>query len=217
MSKTHQRGRPAHPDVLTPAEWRVAEGVRHGLANRQIAARQGISVDAVKFHVGNVLAKLGFSRRSELRSWTGVRRDSNLASVEPGTGEAFSLGAIGQIARSVSDIVAAGRWYSEVLKLPLLYSFEKFAFFDCGETRLFLSEGDGASSSIIYFRVEDIRAAHVELEARGVIFIAAPHLIHCHDDGTEEWMAFFNDNEERPLAIMAQVASRQAAPNKQEK
>ena len=30
-------------------------------------------------------------------------------------------------------------------------------------------------------------------------------MIHRHDDGTEEWMAFFTDNEERPLAIMAQV------------
>jgi methylmalonyl-CoA/ethylmalonyl-CoA epimerase len=29
-------------------------------------------------------------------------------------------------------------------------------------------------------------------------------MIHRHDDGTEEWMAFFNDNEGRPLAIMAQ-------------
>jgi hypothetical protein len=31
------------------------------------------------------------------------------------------------------------------------------------------------------------------------------HMIHRHDDGTEEWMAFFKDNEGRPLAIMAQV------------
>ncbi len=51
----------------------------------------------------------------------------------------------------------------------------------------------------------DIRAAHATLEGRGVEFIDAPHMIHHHDDGTEEWMAFFKDIYGRPLAIMAQV------------
>ena len=41
--------------------------------------------------------------------------------------------------------------------------------------------------------------------SRGVVFTNAAHMIHRHDDGTEEWMAFFADNEDRPLAIMAQV------------
>ena len=53
-----QRGRPPHDDVLTPAEWRVAEFVRHGLTNPAIAARMGTSTDAIKFHVANVLVKL---------------------------------------------------------------------------------------------------------------------------------------------------------------
>ncbi len=30
-------------------------------------------------------------------------------------------------------------------------------------------------------------------------------MIPRHADGTEEWMAFFNDPEKRPLAIMAQA------------
>ena len=30
-------------------------------------------------------------------------------------------------------------------------------------------------------------------------------MIHRHADGTEEWMAFFNDLEGRPLAIMAEA------------
>jgi hypothetical protein len=38
-----------------------------------------------------------------------------------------------------------------------------------------------------------------------VHFTAAPHLVHRHADGTEEWLAHFNDPEGRPLAIMAQV------------
>jgi hypothetical protein len=34
----------------------------------------------------------------------------------------------------------------------------------------------------------------------------APHMIHRHANGIEEWMAFFEDPDSRPLAIMAQVA-----------
>ena len=52
----------------------------------------------------------------------------------------------------------------------------------------------------------DIHAAKAALEARGVEFINAPHMIHRHEDGTEEWMAFFKDNEGRPLAIMSSPA-----------
>jgi hypothetical protein len=36
-------------------------------------------------------------------------------------------------------------------------------------------------------------------------------MIHRHDDGTEEWMAFFNDNEGRPLAIMTQMRPAKSA------
>ena len=120
--------------------------------------------------------------------------------------EALELGPIGQIARSVKDIGEASRFYGEVLGLPHLYTFGNLAFFDCDGTRLFLSQGDGgAADSVLYFRVSDIHAAHAALSARGAVFVNAPHMIHKHADGTEEWMAFFNDNEGRPLAIMAQA------------
>jgi DNA-binding NarL/FixJ family response regulator len=67
------RGRPRYDDVLTPAEWRVAEAVRHGMSNSEFARHQMVSVDAVKFHVSNLLMKLGFSSRSQLRHWDGVQ------------------------------------------------------------------------------------------------------------------------------------------------
>ena len=121
--------------------------------------------------------------------------------------EGLSLGPIGQISRRVTDIAAARQWYGEVLGLKHLYSFGDLAFFDCGGTRLYLTkdETSGPGESILYFRVGDIGKAHDTLNARGVAFVNAPHMIHRHADGTEEWMAFFNDNESRPLAIMAQV------------
>ena len=53
--------------------------------------------------------------------------------------------------------------------------------------------------------VSDIQAAYDELRARGVEFESAPHLIHKHDDGVEEWMAFFPDPDGHLLALMAQV------------
>jgi len=113
---------------------------------------------------------------------------------------------LGQVARSTRNAAAARAWYRDVLGLPELYCFGTLAFFDLGGVRLMLSENEGAASeSILYLRVPDIHAAQARLESRGVAFTHAPHLIHRHGDGTEEWMAFFEDNEGRPLALMTQV------------
>jgi DNA-binding CsgD family transcriptional regulator len=63
------RGRPRHPDVLTPAEWRVLEKLRLGLSNPQIAVELGVSPDAVKYHISNMLGKLGLDDRFQLANW----------------------------------------------------------------------------------------------------------------------------------------------------
>lgn len=56
---SRRAGRPQHDDVLTPAEWKVAELVRHGMTGRAIAERMGVSPHAVKFHVGNAVYPQG--------------------------------------------------------------------------------------------------------------------------------------------------------------
>jgi DNA-binding CsgD family transcriptional regulator/catechol 2,3-dioxygenase-like lactoylglutathione lyase family enzyme len=205
MFSRRRRGRPAHDDVLTPAEWRVVHAVRHGMTNREIAQRRGISLDAVKYHVANAVAKLGLANRKALRKWSGAPKDSPLGRQE--LAMAVKLGPIGQVSRAVRDIKHAVHWYGDVLGLPHLYTFDKLAFFDCGGVRLFLSQQEKPSDgeSIVYLRVDDINRAYEELQARGVEFTNAPHMIHRHADGTEEWMAFFKDPEGRPLAIMSQV------------
>jgi DNA-binding CsgD family transcriptional regulator len=201
------RGRPPHADVLTPSEWRTVHAVQHGMTNAEIARRRGVSVDAVKFHVANALAKLGLRDRKALRAWFRAPRDGALANSRKTAMHSQQLGPIGQIARSVGDIAVSGTWYREVLGLPHLYTFGTLAFFDCGGTRLMLSQDScgAVKESILYLRVTDMAATHASLKTRGVNFTHAPHMIHRHADGTEEWLAFFEDPDGRPLALMSQT------------
>ncbi|HUL48221.1 MAG TPA: LuxR C-terminal-related transcriptional regulator [Steroidobacteraceae bacterium] len=206
MTSRKGRGRPRYEDVLTPTEWRVVHAIQHGMSNREIAVRRGISLDAVKFHVANAVAKLGVANRQALRRWFREPRGSALGRKEKPMTTALALGALAQVSRTVRDIKESEAFYGKTLGLKHLYAFGSSAFFDCGGTRLYLSATDKPGpESILYLRVEDIRAAYETLGARGVEFGQAPHMIHRHADGTEEWLAHFNDPEGRPLGILAQV------------
>ncbi len=117
----------------------------------------------------------------------------------------LKLGPIGQVARRVLDIQASTAWFRDVLGLRHLYTFGHLSFFDCEGVRLFLQQGEGAKeNSILYFKVADIHAAATALKERGVAFIDAPHMIHRHQDGSEEWMTFFTDPDGQPLGLMSQ-------------
>lgn len=207
-----RRGRPAHDDLLTPAEWRVVEGVRHGLSNPAIARRLDISADAVKFHVGNALQKLGFDSRHQLRLWTGLRKDSPLAHPTrslPAMTHTTPIGPLGQIARTVADLGIAERWYRDVLGIRHLFTSGSMAFFDCGGIRLMLSQGVSQGESLLYFQVDGLPAIYAEVIERGAKALSAPHRVHRHSDGSEEWMAFVEDPEGRPLGLMQRVAAQQ--------
>ncbi len=58
----HVRG---DADPLTPREREVLQLVAQGLANKQIAARLGITERTVKLHVSNILGKLGAANRTD--------------------------------------------------------------------------------------------------------------------------------------------------------
>ena len=198
-----KRGRPTHPDQLTPAEWRVIEGVRHGLTNPSIAERCSISVDAVKFHVSNSLSKLGFESRKELQHWPGVRGDSKMGSnVEPARTLPWMIGQISRLTRNLDE---TADWFRDTLRLNEVIRADQMAFFECGELRIYLSEGDPEKNSILYFKVNDIYAEIESLRDAFVEIKSAPHRIHVHPDGREEWMAFFLDPDGCPLALMAIV------------
>src|ERR1700737_4932901 len=120
MPNHRRRGRPPHEDVLTPAEWKVTHAVQHGMTNRAIAERSGVSRNGVKFHIANVLGKLGLPDRKALRHWFQAPKGSALEQRGAGMpridgeqanacakGEMVTspgLGPIAQISRTVSDI-----------------------------------------------------------------------------------------------------------------
>ncbi len=60
-----KRGRPPHPDVLTPREWEVLALLREGLSNEQIAERLEITERTARYHVSEILSKLGVASREE--------------------------------------------------------------------------------------------------------------------------------------------------------
>ena len=60
-----RRGRPPHPGILTPREYEVLALLREGLTNQQIAERLSITLDGAKYHVSEILGKLGVATRQD--------------------------------------------------------------------------------------------------------------------------------------------------------
>lgn len=119
------------------------------------------------------------------------------------------LDAIGQIAIRARDVARAEAFYRDVLGMEHLFSAPPgLAFFRCGGVRLMLSAPEGVEfdhpASILYYRVDDVPAAHEALTARGVHFEDEPHVVH-RTDTYELWMASFRDSEDNVLALMAEV------------
>jgi DNA-binding CsgD family transcriptional regulator len=59
------RGRPRHPDILTPREWEVFSLIEQGASNDEIAQRLGVTERTAKYHVSEILSKLGVSSREQ--------------------------------------------------------------------------------------------------------------------------------------------------------
>ena len=120
----------------------------------------------------------------------------------------LKLGTIGQVSLSIRDVARAERFYGDTLGLPHVFTFGDLAFFDAAGIRLYLhrkDEDEWRPSSTLYFLVDEIHGAQEALAAKGVHFTGAPHVIFTHDDGTEEWMTFFEDGEGNTLALMSRA------------
>jgi DNA-binding CsgD family transcriptional regulator/catechol 2,3-dioxygenase-like lactoylglutathione lyase family enzyme len=203
------RGRPPHPDVLTPAEWTVLNLWRHGLSMTAVARRHGLSRYAVRYHLRNAAGKIGVGSTARLRDWPGVPVTSARYTTEEKVADKIQLGPLGQVSMLCRSAERTEEWFRDVLGLPHVFTFGDLVFFDCGGVRLFLRQvpdEEWRPSSILYFLVADIAAAHRMLLERGVTFTGAPHMIHCDEaTGSEEWMAFFEDPDENVLAITSRV------------
>ena len=121
----------------------------------------------------------------------------------------LSSAQLGQASINVHDVDLAVAFYRDKLGLRFLFQAPpKMAFFDCGGVRLMLSVAAKPEfdhpSSILYFKVGDIQAVARTLEARGVGFEAAPHLVAPMPDH-DLWMAFFRDVDGNLLALMSEV------------
>jgi methylmalonyl-CoA/ethylmalonyl-CoA epimerase len=119
----------------------------------------------------------------------------------------FRLDRIGQIAVTVRDLARAKAFYRDTLGMRFLYEFPSLAFFDCGGIRLIMSVPESPEfdhlSSVLYYAVPDIAAAHATLVARGVAFERDPHIIAALPD-RDVWMAFFRDSERNLLGLMCE-------------
>ena len=76
-----RRGRPRHPDILTPREWEVLALLRERLTNEQIAERLSVTVHAARYHVSEILSKLGVASREEAAAWQPPSAESRRADI----------------------------------------------------------------------------------------------------------------------------------------
>lgn len=116
---------------------------------------------------------------------------------------------LGQIQIRTYDVERAANFYENILGLKLLFKAPPgLAFFDCGGVRLMLDRPEKQefdhASSILYFAVPDIQAAHATMKAQSVKFEDEPHMIARMPDH-DLWMTFFRDTEDNLLALMSEV------------
>lgn len=124
------------------------------------------------------------------------------------TQDGAALSRIGQIAINAHDVDRATAFYRDVLELPHLFRAGQLSFFDCGGVRLMLDKAEKPEfdhpSSILYFQVGDIGAAHKRLKEAGARFEDEPHVI-AEMPKYDLWMTFFRDSEGNLLALMSEV------------
>jgi methylmalonyl-CoA/ethylmalonyl-CoA epimerase len=121
---------------------------------------------------------------------------------------AVHLDTVGQIAVTVSNLERSRSFYLNVLGMKFLFDAGNMAFFQCGAVRFMIGTADRPvqpGGTIIYFRVADIHQTHAALVAKGVEFIAKPHLVARMQE-RDLWIAFLADPDQNPIGLMCEVA-----------
>ena len=114
---------------------------------------------------------------------------------------------VAQVAIPVHDLDRAKRFYGERLGLAHLFDAPPgLSFFQCGETRLMLSQPEGpetAAASILYYAVEDAAAAQAALATEGIAFQEDARCI-AQVGGRDIWLAICRDSEGNLLGLMSE-------------
>jgi len=118
---------------------------------------------------------------------------------------------INQIGIPVRDLGRAKAFYGDVLGLAHLFDAPPgLAFFQCGETRLMLSESEageaGNAGVILYYAVPDAAEAQAALAAGGAAFAEDARCIARigETEIKEVWLAVTNDGEGNHVGLMSE-------------
>ena len=117
---------------------------------------------------------------------------------------------LAQVAIPVHDLDRAKAFYRERLGLTHLFDAPPgLSFFQCGETRLMLSQPEGpetAGASILYYAVPSAAEAQALLEADRVVFEEPARCI-AQVGGRDIWLAICRDSEGNLLGLMSEQPS----------
>jgi DNA-binding CsgD family transcriptional regulator/catechol 2,3-dioxygenase-like lactoylglutathione lyase family enzyme len=211
-----RRGRPPHPDLLTPAEWSVLRYVRGRLSYGQIALGRSISRDAVKQHAANIRKKLGLANRAELEQWRGQPSEHAQNNQYARGSDTMPVSRV-DILINVSDVERSLSFYRDLIgmKLDATWADENgrtrwAKLIASGGSSLMLNQPSGhllvdrASrpayrDAVVYLRVEstgELEAIHRRLGESGA------ELGECHDEmyGQREFMVRDPDGYEIALS-----------------
>ena len=116
--------------------------------------------------------------------------------------EPIQLSRITAVMLGVRDLAQSLEFYREKLGLSVIMQEPSLALLQCGGVMLGLSRGhanmaphiNGATE--VVFAVENVRAAHKALAAKGVIFMNEPRQATPTD-----WVAHFKDTDGHILSI----------------
>ena len=115
---------------------------------------------------------------------------------------------LAQVAITIRDLERAKAFYRDTLGLTHLFDAPPgLSFFQCGETRLMLSQPEGpetVGNSILYYAVPDAGAAQRSLAAQGVAFEEEAKCI-ARVDNVDIWLAVCRDSEGNLLGLMSET------------
>lgn len=117
-----------------------------------------------------------------------------------------AITGMAQIAISVRDLPRACAFYRDALGLRHLFDAPGMSFFDVGGVRLMVSAQGGepgGRGTVFYFKVDDIAAAHAQLESSNVRFEQPPHVVG-RTANSEVWLAFCVDPDGNLLGLMSE-------------